>query len=370
MRVFMVTKPISPYWDEGSKNLAFNIAKRIKDIEFDMLTVKNVKLPKIDNITYHCFYPINALNLPKIGFIEKFKLFFKVFTKKDVDIYHFIFTPRLSSSLVADIFFSFSKKKSIQTISTPLKITQLRKCLFADKIIVLSDWSKKRILKLGYNNVVKINPGIDLDKFSPSNIKDVRKKLGLQKDDTVILFPSEYSPSRGTRIFLRIIKNLIDYSPKVKIIFACRIRGKEDKIEKKFLIEEVRNLGMEREVTFLDRIDFMPELIRSSDIVVFPSLSPFLKMEIPMVLLEALALQRPIVITDIPPLNEIFIDTEAGIKIKPGDSKLLLEGIIKLIKNKNLRIRMGKAGRKIIEREYNIVKIAEDYLKVYRELKR
>lgn len=368
MNIFMVTKPISPLWDEGSKNLAFNLCKQIKNHKFHLITCKNTRLPLMDNVTYHYFYPDHILN-KKIDLFNKVRLFYKLLSQKDVDIYHFIFTPRIGSSYASSIFLKFLKKKSVQNLSTPLTDSELKKCLFGDKIIALSEWTKKRVLELGHNNVVKINPGIDLEKFSKKKIPMIRNKLGLSKDDFAILFPVEYSIERGSRIALEAFKQLVHDFPQAKLIFACRIRHKRDIEEKKSLIKIVSETDLNGKVIFLDRIDYMPELINSSDIVILPMLSPFIKMETPMVLLEALALEKPIIISDIPPLNEIFLNSEVGIKIKPGDSEALLNSIIRFIKHKKLKNEMGKAGRKLVEKEFDIRNIAREYEKLYEGLK-
>lgn len=368
MKIFMVTKPISPFWDEGSKNLAFSLCDHIKEHNFHLMTCKNVKLPQIDNITYHYFYPDNTLDIPKISLFDKIKLFYKIFRQKKIDIYHFIFTPQHASSLAANLFFKLSRKKSIQTISTPLHKSKLKKCLFADRIVVLSEWTKARIQSLGYKNVVKINPGINLDKFSKKKLSSARKKLNISKDEFVILFPTEYNIKRGTRVVLKILRKLILNFPKVKIIFACRIRNRKDLKEKNFLMNIVNNLSLNKNVIFLNRIDYMPELINSSNLVIFPALSPFLKMEIPMVLLESLALEKPIIISDVPPFNEIFQDSAAGIKIDSNNSQALLKNIKRLIKDKKLRNKLGKESKKLVKEKYDIRKTAKEYKKLYEGL--
>lgn len=370
MNIFMVTKPVSPFLDEGSKNLTFNLCKHIKKHRFHLMTCKGVELPLIENLIYHPLYPNSYIsNVPRASLFNKIKLFCKILNQKDIDIYHFIFRPNLSSSLVAKMFFKMSKKKSVQTISTPLTESQLKKCLFADRIVVLSEWTKNRVLKLGYNNVTKIKPGIDLDKFSKDKLRNIRKELGLGKKDFIILFASEYDIKRGTRVVLEILEPLIKAHPEAKIVFACRVRSDKDIEEKNFLAESVNKIGLNDHVLFLDCIRYMPELINSCDINIFPALSCFTKMEIPMLLLESLALEKPVIISDVQPFDEVLQKNLGGLKIKPGDSKDLLDNIVKLIKNKKLKNRLGKEGRLLVEKEFDIKKVAKEYEKLYEELK-
>lgn len=371
MNIFMVTRAISQVEDEGSKNLTLNLSTRIKNHKFYLMTPQNTKLPKTKNTIYCHLYPENhVFTVPKIGLLNKIKLIkCMISNHKRIDIYHFIFTPTLTTALIAYTFLKVFNKKSIQTIPTPLTKLKLKTCLFADKIITLSNWTKKRAQDLGYNNIIKINPGIDLQKISKEKIPKIRKNLKLSKTDFIILFPSEYLIERGTRTVLKILKDLIKMYPHVKMIFACRPHDRKDTQEKNFLRNTVNNLNLNTNVIFLDHVDFMLELINSSDIIIMPTISPPLKMEIPMVLLESLALEKPIIISDIPPLNEIISKSEVGIKIRPGNNEDLLKGIVKLIKDKKLKNKMGKKGRTLIKKEFNIKNVAREYKKVYEELK-
>jgi len=106
------------------------------------------------------------------------------------------------------------------------------------------------------------------------------------------------------------------------------------------------------------------ELINISDIIVYPTLDMNEKQEIPMILLESLAMEKPIIITDIPPLNEI-LKSNCGIKIGKGDFYKLSQEILNLKNNKKRRLKIGKNGRKMVVKYFNIIKIAREYEKLY-----
>lgn len=59
------------------------------------------------------------------------------------------------------------------------------------------------------------------------------------------------------------------------------------------------------------------------------------------------------------PFNEIISKNKAGVKIRPGNSKDLLKSIVNLIKGKKLKNKMGKEGRVLVEKEFNIKNIAQ-----------
>ena len=86
---------------------------------------------------------------------------------------------------------------------------------------------------------------------------------------------------------------------------------------------------------------------------------------LPMSLMEAAALGKPIIATDVPGCREIAVDKFNAITVKPGDVQALKEAILKLANNKSLRLQYGKNSRKIVEGDMEDVKVFEKYLEIY-----
>ncbi|HIL34339.1 MAG TPA: glycosyltransferase family 1 protein, partial [Nitrospiria bacterium] len=89
---------------------------------------------------------------------------------------------------------------------------------------------------------------------------------------------------------------------------------------------------------------------------------------VPKVLIEAAASGRAIVTTDAPGCREIVRHGENGLLVPVRDSKALAEALKTLIKNPELRARMGARGREISVAEFSEEKVIEETLSVYREL--
>src|SRR3989344_2042659 len=119
MRILMITRPIGEPWNEGGKNLAYNIARNIKNHKINLLVKSNFfnKLPK--NILSEKIF--SSSKKRGISFFDKLRLFVRLISKDNLDCYHFIFTPELYSSLFSRIILKLKNKKSIQTIPTPIK---------------------------------------------------------------------------------------------------------------------------------------------------------------------------------------------------------------------------------------------------------
>jgi glycosyltransferase involved in cell wall biosynthesis len=94
--------------------------------------------------------------------------------------------------------------------------------------------------------------------------------------------------------------------------------------------------------------------LRGLDIVVMPS-----RYEgSPLVLLEAMALGKPVVASAIPGVSEVLEGRDSGILVEPGDAAGLAAAISSLANEPERRIVIGQRARQLVEREYTIDRIA------------
>ena len=100
------------------------------------------------------------------------------------------------------------------------------------------------------------------------------------------------------------------------------------------------------------------------DIKVIPSLSE----GFPMVTLEAMAMERPIVATSIDGITEQITDGVEGILVPPMDPNAIAAAINRIIENKELARSLGSAARKRVEREFTVETMINETEKVYRLL--
>lgn len=109
----------------------------------------------------------------------------------------------------------------------------------------------------------------------------------------------------------------------------------------------------------------IPQVFAASNIVVLPS---FYGEGLPKVLIEAAACGRAIVTTNNPGCAEAVINGVNGIIVPAKDSKALADAIEVLVTNKDLRLRMGIAGRKLAEEEFDVQSVVAKHLDIYQEL--
>lgn len=103
------------------------------------------------------------------------------------------------------------------------------------------------------------------------------------------------------------------------------------------------------------------KVFSGANIVVLPSYREGL----PKVLIEAAACGRAVVTTDVPGCRDAIEPNITGLLCKVKDAQSLSEQIEKLILNNELRNNMGKAGRELAEKEFDIKKVVEKHFEIY-----
>jgi len=106
------------------------------------------------------------------------------------------------------------------------------------------------------------------------------------------------------------------------------------------------------------------QALLTSDCLVLPSYAEGL----PMVLLEGMAYGLPVIATRIGSIPEAVDEGVEGFLIEPSDVKGLAESMYRLASDKELRIRMGQAARRRVEKEFSLDIMADNLLAIYNEV--
>ena len=88
------------------------------------------------------------------------------------------------------------------------------------------------------------------------------------------------------------------------------------------------------------------------------------------VMVEAMAMSKPVVASAIPPLTEIAVDSDTGLLVESGNPRAFADALIQLIKDPLKRERMGLRGRERVEEFFTAERMAGQTLALYEELER
>lgn len=375
-KVLFYTRPLSPPWDEASKNLAFEIIKNSTG-KVECLPLTTTEVDHFENIPQAKISPekIYTSNSMEFSFTEKIQLLKRLYKfSLKTDIIHFLFTPRSITSLLIRLRLFFSKVKTVQTIATISdniinKKRKLKKILFADKIIIQSNVTRSKLEKIGIKNTERIYPGIDLEKYQP-NEKDAEllKYFNLTNNDLIILFAGEYTRLKAIDDIVSAFEIIAQKDPQIKLILACRIKSKDDTKKKKEVQENVNKKGLKEKIIFIDTFANMPALFNLSDINIFPVREMAGKFDIPLAVIEPMACGKPVIVSDIPVLEEFVKNNKTGIVVEKQNPTQLAETVLELKNNPEKMKEIGENARKFCEENFDIKKVAQKYEDIYLSL--
>lgn len=367
-KILLVTRPISPPWDEASKNFAFYLAKNTRLFQLGLLT--NGILPDLpENIKQLPIYQSNHF-----GLWQKCQLLFKLKKfKKEFDVLHYLFTPTRLNSFWLKKLAENSSVKTIQTVATLREDLytdeKIKSLLFGDWIITYSDYAKNKLHQLGFNNVERIYPGIDLMEYKKKE-KDPKlmAKYGFLNDDFIINFTGEYSRLNAIDDVIAAFMEIAPKIPQAKLSLAVRIKNAKDQAKKMSVWEKLKNANLLDRVAFHDDGTYlMSDIYNLCDISIFPVQNMQGKFDIPLAVIEAMACEKPVIISDLPILREIA-KAENSVIIKSGDARQLSEKILELYANPEKRSQLGLSARKFVENNFDIRKIAQKYQALYQKI--
>ncbi len=188
---------------------------------------------------------------------------------------------------------------------------------------------------------------------------EVRQELGLPRDAPIIGVVASLTRRKGHRYLLEALAALRDRWPNL----LCIILGSGPLRAR--LCRLAERLGVSHACHFLGFRQDRLEIMQLLDLLVLPSVA----IEgFGLVILEAAALGVPAVASDMPGIDEAVVNGQTGLLVPPGDSAALANAIDTLLRDDNLRQRMGQAARDRALREFTIERMAAEVENCYLRL--
>ncbi len=223
--------------------------------------------------------------------------------------------------------------------------------------------------------------GVDADLFISNN----HREGWVSKSEQRLLFVGRVSPEKGVHDLVEAFTIVAESFPKVRLDIAGPIVA----LPQEFIVgvsndPAVADLASFYESdygaylrqlvppTLVDRVQFLGgmsqvELVdyyQATDVLVNPSYSESFGMS----LVEALASEKPVVATRVGGMINIVEDGRVGLLVERGDVPALAEAIIRLLKDEQLRAKMGKTGRQLVLDRFSWQQVASSLLHDYEQL--
>jgi glycosyltransferase involved in cell wall biosynthesis len=209
-------------------------------------------------------------------------------------------------------------------------------------------------------DAVVINNSIDSKKFNPyKEYKDVRRELGIDKDDLVVTSVARFTLQKQP---LKLISAFAEVCKKIDGVKLLMVGDGEQRTK---AISLIRRLKIEDKVILQSFRQDVPDILAASDIFVLPSLWE----AFPIALLEAMSMGKAVIGTNVDGTPEIIEQNVNGILVGLEEmEKEISEALIKLCQNKEFREKLRENAIKSIYNKYNVETLARKNEEVYRQL--
>ena len=202
-------------------------------------------------------------------------------------------------------------------------------------IVEPSDWAKMHVVHMG----------VDVERYPPrADEREVRAT-----DSVRVLFVGRLVPEKGVPLLLDVAAGLAADRPTAdhQVEFAIVGAGPLEAslaagIERRGLADRVRLIGAVGQ-------DDLPQWYGWADVFCLPSFAEGL----PVVLMEAMLSQLPVITTAIAGIPELVHDDDTGVLVPAGRVDLLVAAIERMADEPATRRRLGEAGRRAVERDFD-----------------
>lgn len=219
---------------------------------------------------------------------------------------------------------------------------------------------QERLIQLGITDGERARlihgSGVDIEHFKPTE-----DSAGKFHDPVKLLFPSRLIKEKGIYDVLKAFLALRENGEAIELLIAGDIDdGNRSSLSK----EDLSALRNDSQIKLLGHVNDMRSLYANSDIIILPSWREGLSRS----LIEAAAMERAIVTTDVPGCREVIDHGDSGLLIPPKDPRSLELAITLLLQQPDLARRLGKQARQKVFNEFQVSLVNEKTLGQYKEL--
>lgn len=305
--------------------------------------------------------------------INAYKLGRRLVKKEKIDIIHSNnFSPALAGSLIS----YFSRVSHITTIHDIFSIydkdfwkkwanqsgvsyTNARLVPFFERLMMkfrfdcihtVSDTTKNDIQKIGTKKPIYVIPNCIQDE----------KSITVESKSNQFVYLGRLVFYKNIEVILKSFKIVVKQFPDAKLVIAG------DGPYKKSLQELAKKLDINNNIIFVGYVTAQQKtkLLAESNALLFPSVIEGFGL----VMLESFQQNRPVVVSDVPPMSDIIEHEKTGLIIDPYDEKRWADAIIWLIKNPQESKKMGENGNEILKVKYSQELFYENIIKMYNDM--
>lgn len=239
--------------------------------------------------------------------------------------------------------------------------------LFPRRILAVSNITKEYLVKSGLQSskVDVIFNGVNSERFESKNIsKTIRNELKIENGVKLIGCIGRIVPQKGQKSFLLAIPGVIQKYPETFFLIIGDVFLKEMGYKAELLkIIEENNIKDHIKFTGF-RMD-VEDVIKSLDIVVFPSVAPE---SFGLSILEAMYLEKPVVASNIGGVCELIKDGMTGMLIEFNHPEQITDRIIYLLSHKEKLAQIGQKAKEMVREKFPLKNYVGSMERTFKEI--
>ncbi len=365
MRVLFVSKPVVPPWNDGSKNLVRDLAMNLSRAT-PTIMVSPGSTPLGGRVHEEPVYGERGSFAPTLT--ANARVLARLMLGDPMDAWHFVFAPNRASSSAAWLAKSSRRRRGwrgqvVQTIaSVPRSFRGVNSLLFGDVVVAQSEHTRARLLGAGVAaaHLRVILPCASAPKACEQiEIDAVKEALSVPKNSPIVLYPGDAEIGTGARTVAEAAAGVLAEIPEATVVLACRMKTERAAGAMQALKHLVRDLG--DRVRFVGDVPNMHALLCASSVIAMPADDLYGKVDVPLVVIEALALGKPLVLARNGPLESV----QTARFVDPGDSTELAHEVVRALAASAAVKSEVEAGVRLYEERFSPAVAARAYDDLY-----
>jgi glycosyltransferase involved in cell wall biosynthesis len=210
---------------------------------------------------------------------------------------------------------------------------------------------------LPQDKIRQVHYGINVESFGHPS-RDLRREWGLD-GRPLIGSIARLEPRKGLEVLIRATKGVVEEFPDALLLIA----GSDPSGYRSHLDRIVDELGLTSSVRFVGFQSDITSFLHSLDVFAFASRSEGFGQ----VVIEAMAASRPVVVSDIEPLNEIVQDERTGLVCK-SDPEPFARAIIETLRNPEATQERAQGGLKRVTEHFSAERMCDEMVSLYEDV--
>ncbi|MBU1039540.1 MAG: glycosyltransferase family 4 protein [Proteobacteria bacterium] len=245
-------------------------------------------------------------------------------------------------------------------ILSELVLRLYRKALENNRVVIFQNpddrdlFARLKLTGPGQRVAVVAGSGVDVEQFAPAPPVLSGSFAGAHTGAPIFLCVARLLWAKGVGVYVEACRLLKQRHPQA----ICRLLGPLDNVPDAVSEDIVRCWREDRVVEILDPVDDVRPHLAAASVFVLPSF----REGTPRSVLEAMAMGRPVVTTDVPGCRQTVEEGVTGYLVPPFEPGALMRAMARFIEEPELIVQMGAAGRRLAEEKFDADLVVRDML--------